>query len=523
MIRIMLDTPARVWIESFPDQKPGGIKLRPQSLWLLLRLWLATQSADGSGWVRAIEIRERFATAQNLRMLISRAFADFERLGLRAGWGKDRSIPCELLGQSRRSQGPFWLAAGESQKLNIFFRNKAASATEVAIWLQQKLQIVLQGEATDRDGHYGSAQRHAEHASPAYWHAWAGARGDMQDGLLIVDGERGALAGYRRAQALTANPWLKALALLQQAMVWRRAGNADAANTTLNELNQHWHDEQAPEHAWLGAMAAIVRAWCAYAKRDVDSARLILSQASADPRWSGLFHYHPRVRTENANLQALIYRSTALDDRLSWVDRQAGAYGALKHYQLALALANESELFDSAASAASNLGWSLWLFQRAQLKLDAAVHGPPLAWISLAGWLGERFSVRGGCWNSIYLLRMVREGGPSQRHPSLQEFRRWPVLSPKQVALQTGSAKGLRSCANWLELANALQMELDAGRMQVDALQRANLLLEIAWFEAHQGELARSANAVLRLRRRLRELTPIDRAFFREALRTLPE
>ena len=72
-------------------------------------------------------------------------------------------------------------------------------------------------------------------------------------------------------------------------------------------------------------------------------------------------------------------------------------------------------------------------------------------------------------------------------------------------------------------MAHALQTELDAGQMQVDALQRANLLLEIAWYEAHQGDLARSADAALRLRKRLRESMPADRVFFREALRALPD
>ena len=68
-----------------------------------------------------------------------------------------------------------------------------------------------------------------------------------------------------------------------------------------------------------------------------------------------------------------------------------------------------------------------------------------------------------------------------------------------------------------------MQADIDAGRVQLDALQRANVLLEVAWYEAHDGDAQRSAEAAARLRRRLRELTPADRMFFRDALRRLPE
>ena len=76
---------------------------------------------------------------------------------------------------------------------------------------------------------------------------------------------------------------------------------------------------------------------------------------------------------------------------------------------------------------------------------------------------------------------------------------------------------------SWRALALAMQADIDAGRVQLDALQRANILLEVAWYEAHDGDPQRSTEAAARLRRRLRELTPADRIFFRDALRRLPE
>ncbi|WP_242108672.1 hypothetical protein [Luteimonas aquatica] len=488
-----------------------GQAVRQQSLWLLLRMWLAASQDGDAGWVRERELRERFAATRNLRMVISRAYADFERWGVRAGWGKDRERPLHMLPLAGRSRGPYWLAPGEAQRLEIALRGAAADAEAVALWLG----LPADASAT------GDAQAFGE-ADPSYWHAWAGARRDMLDGRLIVDGGHGALAGYRHAQALASDARWQALALLQQAMVWRRAGNADAARAVLDELDRHWHDVQAPEHAWLGAMAAIVRAWCAYAERDAPLAGRILRDAVADARWTPLFEHHPRVRCEHANLQALIHRAFALDAQRPLDERRQAAETALRHYRLALTLANESELFDAAASTASNLGWSIWLFERCGLQ--AAGSGPhsPLTWIALAAWLSEHHGVGGGCWNSIYLLRMARGGGPDALYPDAAGFRRWPVLGSGQFRAQVAPIELRAQWSRWLDLALALQAEVDGGRLQIDALQRCNLLLEVAWYQAYEGDPAASAAAAARLRRRLRELVPADRVFFREALRRLP-
>jgi hypothetical protein len=313
------------------------------------------------------------------------------------------------------------------------------------------------------------------------------------------------------------------LALLQQAMVWRRAGNADAARSVLADLDRHWHDVQAPEHAWLGAMAAIVSAWCAYAGRDASGARRILHAASVEPRWALLFEHHPRVRSEYANLQALLQRATALREDLAMSEREQAASASLLQYQRALQQASEAELFDAAASAASNLGWSLWLFQRCGLRPLNAPAGPPLQWIALATSLSRQYGAGGSSWNTIYLLRMVREGGPEAVRPRLDEFRRWPVLSPTRFRSLIAPVLAPLQHASWRELAAAELANVDAGRQQVDALQRTNLLLEAAWYSAHAGDVIAAEQSAERLRRRLRELQPVDRGFFRDALRKLPE
>ena len=58
--------------------------------------------------------------------------------------------------------------------------------------------------------------------------------------------------------------------------------------------------------------------------------------------------------------------------------------------------------------------------------------------------------------------------------------------------------------SRWIGMATALQAQVESSQMQVDALQRANLLLEIAWHQAYEGDPRLSASAVLRLRRRSR-------------------
>ncbi len=505
MIEIELSSPPQV----------RGQPARPQTLWLLMRLWLAARTGDGTGWVREAQLRERFSNARNLRMVISRAYADFARWEIQVGWGTDRSRSPDLLPLAGRNRGPYWLVPGEADRLKILRHGQPAGMDDVIAWLG------MPTTPQRRDLDLGDGETGAADAGAAYWHAWAGARRDMLDGRLIVDGDHGALAGYRRAQGLTDDARLQAAALLQQAMVWRRAGNADAARAVLAELDRHWRDIRGPEHAWLGAMAAIVQAWCAYAGRDPVRAQEILRAAIQEPRWVGLFQHHPRVRSEYANLQALIHRAMALDDALPRDERNAAAHEALRYYRSALALANEAELFDSAASTAGNLGWSLWLFARCGLDTGGE-HDEPLQWIALAAWLKERHAVGGGCWNSIYLLRIARGGGPETAHPSEREFRRWPVLTPAQFKARTAPIALAAEWSRWLDLATALQADVDSGRLQVDALQRANLLLELAWYEAHEGDVERSAAAAARLRRRLRELTPSDRLFFRNALRRLP-
>lgn len=503
LISVDLQSPARV----------NGVVAAPQSLWFALRLWLtAIEANSAERWLRSEALRERAERSRNPRMMISRAFADFARWGLRVGWGTDTSRDPALLPIGGRSRGPFWLAAGEARRLQLTLGDRTIGEAEVREWLECALPTPSLEPATDR----------VASASANYWNAWALARRSALDGRLLGEGSASALANYRLAQSLATHRYHEALALLQQAIVWRRAGNADAARNALAQIHQDWRDAQAPEHAWLGAMSAVVLAWCAYAERDIVAARRILATARADPRWRDLFEYHPRVRAEYANLQALIHRAIALDDSTHSTDREAAASAAIEHYQQALAVAGEADYFDAAASAASNLGWTLWLFRRTGLRLDPVTGSTALQWIALAAALAEQHHVGGGSWNDIYLLRMVRDGGPTLAHPTVAEFRSWPVLEIGAFRESIRPITWTGSTSSWRELAAARATAASTGKLDIDALQRANLLLEWAWYEAHSGDLPVAGQASTQLRRRLRELLPADRQFFRDALRRLP-
>lgn len=501
-----------VTVQLLPPAQVNQQIARPQSLWLLLRLCLAADAPAGEDWLLADELREAHPQASHLRMLISRAFADFAAWGVQVGWGLDRSREPQWLTPARRNRGPFWLAPGERSRIRIRIGERPARAEELRLWLG----------LADAPRELRKRPATLPATPPEYWFRYAKARRDMLDGQLIVDADHGALAGFRAAVRNTDERRLQALALLQQAMVWRRAGNADAAMQVLDDLNKLRRPQGGAEIGWIGAMAEVVRAWCAYAERNLPEAERLLQAARVDPRWRAHFQYHPRVQTEQANLQALIQRARALDSSRPPTQRALDAGQAIQHYRTALSLAHEAELFDAAASAASNLGWTLWLFQHSGLQVPGAEDDLPLRWIALATWLADTHGNALSAWNQIYLLRMVRAGGPTEASPALATFRQWPLLSPAQYRQLVSPLVLPKRPSRWLDVARALQSEIDAGARQVDALQRANVLLELAWYEAYEGDTAASSKAVARLRQRLRELTEPDRAFFRTALGCLP-
>lgn len=496
MLRIELDRPARV------DGQPAA----PQSLWLLLALRQAARRGM-PGLVEVEALDQRFGPARNPRMRITRAFADFERWGVRVGWGARSAARLSTLSLAARSRGPFWLSPGEGDAMGVFVDGRAAGDGEVDEWLQGAEQGDCPMPASTSPEGIG------------FWQGWADACAAGRARQWIVDGRHGVLAALRRAEAEARTPPAQAFVRLQQAMAWRRAGNADAARRVLDQMPRAILERPASGEAWLGAMANIVRAWAAYAERELVAARRLLSRVARDPRWQPVLEHHPRVRFEHTNLLALLERAVALDASHAVEARLQAADSALAHYREAYAAASTADLAEAAAAAASNLGWSLWLFKRCGLEVSAV--DSPWAWLALGMQHDEAAPVGEGQWGTLYGLRMARDAGPSTPSTTRAALRAWPVLSPDALSVQCAPLVSPWRGASWLPFVRAEISAIEAGRVQVDPLLRCNLLLESAWYEAREGDLRAAADAAQHLRRRLRELASRDRGFFRQASRRL--
>ena len=179
--------------------------------------------------------------------------------------------------------------------------------------------------------------------------------------------------------------------------------------------------------------------------------------------------------------------------------------------------------------AAANIGWSLWLFWQYGLvdgeRTMAAgdVQRQSMRWLGLSEWICDRFGVGGGsAWNTIFLLRVARGHAGAGAHEdaapmsaSLAAFRaQQPLTGAAAVdALRPfhapfAPAKGF---VRWSSVAAFALEEHDNGHVRYNALQLANLLLESAWYLAHeQGASAQAYAAMERLAVQLGTLRAAD-------------
>lgn len=114
-------------IELTVPQRINGKRVSFQSLWLLLRLFYARRYEDDIGIVRLTELRRQFTDARTLCMFVSRAFRAFAEWEILVGWGEDAQADPRFLNLEKRSQGPFWLLAGEETKICCFANGRAAT------------------------------------------------------------------------------------------------------------------------------------------------------------------------------------------------------------------------------------------------------------------------------------------------------------------------------------------------------------------------------------------------------------
>jgi hypothetical protein len=507
-------------IELTGPQTADGKRASYQSLWFLVRLYYARRFETSSGIVRLAELRQQFPDARSLRMFISRAFKDFARWSVIVGWGEDTVADPRFLSQDRRSQGPFWLPAGAEEGIACTVEGKPATQAELL-------------------GFLGRRSKPENPPAPArlplradYWVAFAKAQQDMRQGrLLSALGEgqaSGALAGFKRASTLAGNPLQHALAALGESQVWRRLDDLDAARKALRQLRRAIREGRADEGGYLDAMEQILTAWCAYSERDWTLTEALLdAMRRMEPR-ATIVRFHPRVRFEWHNLNALLKRDRALE-RKEFPERQEAMGETMNHFAIALDAAFELGSFDAAQQVMANIGMATWLSACEGIGGGSLpdMRAEALRWLLSSEWLCHCAGLAGqSAWNAIFLMRIARGGHPNTARPSLAAFRGLEVLSPQEVAAQC-ERSGLSGAlpplaASWRALAEQLLVRQKRGEIRYGVLQRCSLWFEHAWYAAHEGDMGAASRSLAQLDVEMSGLAARDRSFFSKSRECLP-
>lgn len=518
-------------IELTSPYRVGGQAARYQSVWLLARIWLAaTRDRED---LTAATVRARFAEAADVRMIVSRAFADFARWQIPVGWGPDKSVAVAGLRATGRSRGPFWMPLAAARRLRFTTDGKPLGPAGVARWLGQ---APAAGESAPPSSAASGLQYVMR--DMAFWRHLTQAMRGAQDGFAGPL-DNSVADSFRAAHRSAADDFQQALSLLKESVAWRRSDQLDKSRAALRRFQRivvaGGVNAALPTFA---AMAHVARAWEHYARADLDAARRELSRLSGDAELRPVVRYNPRVRFETLNLEALIHKSIALRPdnarATGTAQRQDAARLALDAFSGALQAAYEADSVDAVQHAAANIGWSLWLFWQYRL-VDASrtmiagdVQRQAMRWLGLSEWICDRFGVGGGsAWNTIFLLRVARGHIEEDTASSLTVFRaRQPLTVTAAIdALRPfhapfAPAKGF---TRWSSVAAFALEEHDTGRVLYSALQLANLLLESAWYLTHeQGATAQAYAAMERLAVQIASLRAGERGFFHAGIRGFP-
>lgn len=529
---LMPATPAPIRIDVSAPYRVDGQPARYQSVWLLARIWHAHRT--GEGGVTAAVVRSAFPTAANLRMLVSRAFADFARWQVVVGWGADRQRDPAAANPAQRSRGPFWITAACARHLRFVADGRTLGPAALArrLGFPTGPQAAPAGQP---DG-VGYVMR-----DMAFWSELTQAMRGAQDGHAGMHGSAVA-ESFRAAGRSAGDGFQQALSLLKESLAWRRCGRLDQSRAALRRVDRLVQAAEAGAATpAFCAMAHIVRAWERYTRGDSDGARAGLEGLQSDPELRLVVRYNPRVRFEVLNLEALLHKADAM--RAGHAGTARAAQLALDTFAGALQAAYEADSVDAVQHAAANIGLCLWLFWQhglvdaARTLSASAVQRQAMRWLGLSEWICDRFGVGGGtAWNAIFLLRIARgscgpdtppSDRPARANDSMAAFRRQRPLSVADAvdALRPfhapfAPAKGF---VRWSAVAAFALEDHDAGHVRLGPLQLANLLLESAWYLTHeQGATAIACAAVERLAAQLPALRPAERAFFTVELRALP-
>ncbi len=457
-------------------------------------------------------------------MRISRAYADFNAWGICAGWGRDAAQAPDLLSPAKRSRGPFWLAAGEAQRLDIRLDGQPVGLAQLAGFL---------GTEALQDSHETSVEYVMRDVG--YWSELTVAMRMAKDGVS-PSAERGVAERFLTAHAAAKDDFQAALSVLKESLVWRRHGHVARSEDALSRLKPYLH--ATGDHAAFpsfAAMADIAHAWNLYAQDSIEAAQGALTRIGSNLALQPVIRYNPRVRFEFLNLRALLSKSIAMElQAIPLVERIASADRAILDLSGALQAAYEADSIEAAQDVAANIGWSLWLFRQNGLiglpdkAQEDDVRMQAMRWIGLSEWICDRFGVGGGsAWNTIFLLRIARGASHAKEPMTLSQFQALAPVSIAQMQEATApchapfsSAKGYTS---WSNVARFTLEEHDGGHTRYGTSQLANVLLETAWFSAHEhGLCAPAYAAVERLAAMLPAMRPKERRFFKESLQGLP-
>lgn len=533
-------TPALIHIDLSAPYRVDGQPARYQSVWLLARIWHAQRAGEGS--VPASAVRCAFPAAANLRMLVSRAFADFARWQVAVGWGADARRDPDTANPAHRSRGPFWITAASARRLRFIVHGRTVGPAAVARHLGFSAAALAPAPGSI-DG-VGYVMR-----DMAFWSQLTQAMRSAQDGYAGAHGSAVA-EFFRTAQRSAADAFQQALALLKESLAWRRCGRLEQSRAALRRFDRLAQGgDISAAMPTFAAMGHVVSAWERYTRGDNDGAGAGLAALRADAELGLVVRYNPRLRFEVLNLEALLHKAEAMRaPGAGAVPPAQAAQRALDAFAGALQAAYEADSVDAVQHAAANIGLCLWLFWRhgridAARELSAgAVQRQAMRWLGLSEWICDRFGVGGGtAWNAIFLLRIARgssgpdapqagkgEGnGVSTAAASMAAFRRQRPLSVAEAidALRPfhapfAPAKGF---VRWSAVAAFALEDHDAGHVRLGPLQLANLLLESAWYLTHeQGATAKACAAAERLVAQLPSLRAAERAFFAAEIRALP-
>ncbi|MGN8086926.1 hypothetical protein ACTJK6_12825 [Ralstonia sp. 22086] len=516
-------------VELTTPQTVDGRRAPFQSLWLLVRLAYAHRLSPEQPLVRLADLRGAVSDASTQRMMISRAFRDWQNWGVQAGWGEARDREPRFLNADKRSQGPFWLTPEDAERVVCVVEGRIADDADVRAFLG----IAAPDGSTDNTTEANASALSGPAPgtpNPAFWHAFLTARHAMREGRLLhalgastgaSDTERGgALLALRHASDAADNDFQRALVTLGEAMAARRLGDSTRASALLSQLRAHRRQRHVLGNDFLAAMERIVTAWCAYDRRDLDLAAGLLARlADAEPGRS-LLRYHPQIRFEWNNLSALIERARLLyadADGLALDLRAQAAQRIVAQFETALAAALESQASDAVQQVAANLGMTCWLL-RDVLGNSAHADGTvdAVRWLAMSEWQALR---NGGplqsAWNAIALMRIARA-----------DTRR-AALTLADLRTQAGPfAEAFDSRywpQRWTDVAALRLREHDSGRHRYGHVQVSGLLLELAWFAHAERDHVTARTTMERLSQAMQDLAPHDRAYFVQALKQLTQ